>query len=64
MCHYETSNVTVSKVVDVAVTVYILYPGTDVDTEEVTPPENTAFTVFGILIITTPEPPLPPAAAW
>jgi hypothetical protein len=37
-----------------------LNPETEVDREDVTPPENVAVTVLGTLIITMPEPPLPP----
>jgi hypothetical protein len=38
----------------------MLNPATEVEREDVTPPENVARKVFGILIMTTPEPPAPP----
>ena len=44
--------------VDVAVTLYTLYPPDGDPPEDVTPPENVAVLVSGILIITIPDPPL------
>jgi hypothetical protein len=55
------ANVTVSDVVDVAVTEYMLNPDTDVDRLDVTPPENVAVTLSGTLMMTMPEPPAPPS---
>jgi len=54
------ANVTVSLVVDVAVIVDTLKPP-EVDVDCVTPAEKVAVTVSGYLMMTTPEPPLPPA---
>ena len=51
---------TVSPVVEVAVTVYTVKPPA-VDEVWVTPPEKVAVTVSGVLMMTTPEPPLAPA---
>jgi hypothetical protein len=56
------AKVTVSDVVDVAVTEYILNPETAVDRLDVTPPEKVAVTLSGTLIITIPEPPPPDCA--
>jgi hypothetical protein len=55
----DYENVTVSLVVEVAVTVYTLYPAIPVSSEEVTPPENVAVLVSGIFNMTIPDPPLP-----
>jgi hypothetical protein len=49
-------NVTVSEVVDVAVTVCTVKPPA-VDDETVTPAENVAVRVSGVLITIIPEPP-------
>ncbi len=38
----------------------MLKPATEVDNEDVTPPENVAVIVLGTLIMTIPDPPLPP----
>jgi hypothetical protein len=41
----------------------MLKPETAVESDEVTPPENVATYVLGILMMTTPEPPAAPTAA-